>query len=93
MAAGLARDPETGGLVKLIGTSDPNGYLRAGVTLEPDEVLASGLGHAEQDIAAYAQANGLELIEVAATRPMCAMCVTVTFQAGGVPLGPLKIGP
>jgi hypothetical protein len=93
MAAGLARDPEPGELVKLIGTSEPNGRIRVGVILESDEVVAPGVSHAEQDIVAYARANGLQVIEIAATRPICPNCIVTTFEAGGLPLGPLKIRP
>ncbi len=95
MAAGVARNPKTGALVKLIGTSDASGYLRPGVELVEDEVMAEGprRSHAEADIARYAKANGLQLLETAATRPICPSCVMKTFGAGGIPVGPLKIGP
>ena len=92
MAAGLARDAE-GNLVKLIGTSEANGYLRPGVTLFEDEVMVAGprFSHAENDIASYVQANGWTLIETAATRPICPACMGATYAAGGVPLGPLRL--
>ncbi len=92
MGAGLARDAE-GNLIRLIGTSEPNGYLRPGVSLLEGEVLAPGLGHAEADIAAFAQSRGWTLIETAATRPICPGCMNATYGAGGIPLGPLKLGP
>lgn len=92
MAAGLARDAE-GNLIKLIGTSEANGYLRPGVALFEDEIMVAGprLSHAERDIAAYVEANGWTLIETAVTRPICPACMGATYSAGGVPLGPLKL--
>jgi RHS repeat-associated protein len=89
MAVGLAED-ENGVNQVLIGTSEPMGYLRPGVTLQPGEILAPGTGHAEADIVNYAQQNGLNLLQVGATRPICPACRLIIEQAGASPATPLK---
>jgi filamentous hemagglutinin len=81
LAAGLAEDA-SGGRSVLIGTSEPGGYLRPGVTLLPGEFLAAGTGHAEIDILNYANQRGLRLLEVGATRPVCRSCVPTLERAG-----------
>ena len=90
MGVGLAEDA-TGAQRVLVGTSEPRGYLRPGITLAPGETLAPGLGHAEADIAAYAQQNGLRLLEVGATRPICPSCAAAIEAAGATPVTPLKV--
>ena len=92
MGVGLAEDA-TGAKSVLVGTSEPAGYLRPGVTLAPGETMAAGTGHAEADIVNYAQKNGLRLLEVGATRPICPGCATLIDQAGATPVTPLKVGP
>jgi len=61
----------------LVSTSEPNGYLRPGVTLQPGEVKVPGTGHAEADIVAYAKNNGLKILDIGATRPVCENCHNV----------------
>jgi RHS repeat-associated protein len=89
MGVGLAEDA-SGAQRVLVGTSEPRGYLRPGVTLAPGEMLASGLGHAEADIVKYAQQNGLRLLEVGATRPICPACAAAIAGAGARAVTPLK---
>ena len=89
MAVGLAED-SNGVQQVIIGTSEPMGYLRPGVTLDPGEILAPGLGHAEADIVNFAQQNGLNLLEVGATRPICPGCASLIKGAGATPVTPLK---
>ena len=89
MGVGLAEDA-SGAQRVLIGTSEPGGYLRPGVTLAPGETMAAGAGHAESDIVNYANANGLRLLEVGATRPICPGCAAAIRGAGAVPVTPLK---
>ena len=90
MGVGLAED--AAGVRKiLIGTSEPGGYLRPGVTLAPGEQLVEGLGHAEVDIIDYAKSNGLRLLEVGATRRICASCAAAIERAGATPVTPLKV--
>ncbi len=48
--------------------------MRAGVTLKPGETTGAGTGDAEADIIAYAKANNLKVIDIGATRPVCAPC-------------------
>ncbi|HYO66412.1 MAG TPA: hypothetical protein VEU33_10045 [Archangium sp.] len=90
MGVGLAEDA-SGAQRVLIGTSEPRGYLRPGVLLKPGETLAPGLGHAEADIVNFTQQNGLRLLEVGATRPICPSCAAVIEGAGAVPVTPLKV--
>jgi RHS repeat-associated protein len=90
MGVGLAEDAN-GVQQILIGTSEPMGYLRPGVTLNPGEILAPGLGHAEADIFNFAQQNGLNILEYGATRPICPSCATLGEGAGATPVTPLKV--
>lgn len=89
MGIGVAQDAN-GAQRTIIGTSEPNGYLRPGVSLKPGETIAPGLGHAEVDIVNYAQTNGMRLLEVGATRPVCASCVPVVEGAGAKIVTPIK---
>ena len=77
MGVGLARNPRTGRMVRLIGTSEPNRYLRPGVVLRRGEILVPGSGHAEVNIVNYANQHNLELLEIGATRPVCVPCQRV----------------
>ncbi|XXY14092.1 RHS repeat-associated core domain-containing protein [Sorangium sp. So ce216] len=90
VAVGLAKDAN-GAQRVLVGTSEPRGYLRPGVTLAPGEILAPGLGHAEADIVNFAQRHGLRLLEVGATRPICPSCAALIEGAGAQPVTPLKM--
>jgi hypothetical protein len=86
MAVGLAED-ENGVEQTLISTSEPNGYLRRGVTLRPGEILVQGTGHAEMDIVNHARAMNLYLKLLGATRPVCQDC------ANGIAWGVLVVTP
>jgi hypothetical protein len=90
MGVGLAEDAN-GVRRVLIGTSEPRGYLRPGVTLAPGETLAPGLRHAEADIVDFARQDGLRLIEVGATRPICPECAGLIKGAGAQPVTLLKL--
>jgi hypothetical protein len=90
MGVGVAEDA-SGARQVLVGTSEPRGYLRPGVTLAPGEMIAPGLGHAEADIVNYAQQNGLRLLEVGATRPICPACAAAIEGAGARAVTPLKV--
>lgn len=92
MAVGLAEDA-SGAQRILVGTSEPRGYLRPGVTLAPGETLAPGLGHAEADIVNYAQQNGLRLLEVGTTRPICPACEAAIRGVGARAVTPLRKVP
>ncbi len=90
MGVGVAEDAN-GARQVLIGTSEPMGYLRPGVTLKPDEILAPGMGHAETDIVDFAAKNQIKLLEVGATRPICPPCASVLEKVGATPVTPLKV--
>jgi RHS repeat-associated protein len=89
MGVGVAEDA-SGARRVLVGTSEPRGYLRPGVTLAPGETIAPGSGHAEADIVNHAQKNGMRLLEVGATRPICSRCASAIAGAGAKPVTPLK---
>ncbi len=58
-------------------------YLRPGVTLQSGEKVVAGAGHAEADIVSYANANGLKVVSVGATRPVCNSCQDIITPTGG----------
>jgi filamentous hemagglutinin len=58
MGVGIGTD-DKGNIRTVVGTSEPNGYLRPGVTLNPGEELADGLGHAEISILDYMKQHGI----------------------------------
>ena len=74
----------------VVGTSEPNGYLRPGVALKPGEQLATGGGHAEANVVQYANQNGIRLQYVGATRPTCETCAPTIIKAGAAPATVLK---
>lgn len=84
MGVGIAQDSK-GNIYTLIGTSEPRGYLRPGVTLNEDEIMTVGTGHAEIDILNHAQENGWNLLGVGATRPVCPNCQDA-LDAANVPI-------
>jgi filamentous hemagglutinin len=89
MAVGRATD-SSGAEKVLVATSEPGGYLRPGVTLKPGEILAAGGKHAEVDIVNFAKQNGLTLLEVGATRPICGTCASAIEEAGAKAVTALK---
>jgi hypothetical protein len=74
----------------LVSTSEPRGYLRPGVTLQPGETVIAGTGHAEADIVSYANGKGLKIIDIGATRPVCTSCQNVIGPTGANISTPLK---
>lgn len=89
MGVGVVQDA-SGERSILVSTSEPRGYLRPGVTLDPGETMVAGTGHAEADIAQYAADNNLSLVAVGATRPVCAACQSVLGPTGADIATPLK---
>lgn len=83
MSVAVTED-EFGRRVILIGTSEPRGYLRTGIVLQENEVIISGLKHAEQDIIDYATKSNLKIISIGATRNICPTCVKKIKPTGGV---------
>jgi len=74
----------------LVSTSEPRGYLRPGVSLQEGEKVVVGTGHAEADIVSYANANGLKIVDIGATRPVCASCQNAIEPTGANVSTPLK---
>lgn len=82
MAVGALEDAN-GNRVTVVATSEPRGYLRPGVTLNPGEIVIQGTGHAEAGIAKYASENGYRFV-VGAGRPICPSCAAAIMEAGGI---------
>ncbi len=91
MAVGIGQD-SSNELRTVVGTSEPNGYLRPSVrsALEGGEELAPGLSHAERDIVGYMRYNDIRPITVGAGRPICAACADAINDAGATPATPRK---
>lgn len=91
MAVGIGQD-SSNELRTVIGTSEPNGYLRPSVrsALQGGEELAPGLSHAERDIVGYMRYNDIRPITVGAGRPICPACADAINDAGATPATPLK---
>lgn len=81
----------SGNQISLISTSEPNGYLRKGITLKPGEILAKGSPiHAEVDIVNYIKQKKLKLVSIGATRPVCPACAKAISPTGAKIVTPLK---
>lgn len=90
MSNAIALDA-SGNQISLISTSEPNGYLRKGVTLKPGEILAKGSPtHAEVDIVNYTKQKKLKLVSIGATRPVCEACANAISPTGAKIVTPLK---
>ena len=91
MGAGVLEDA-SGMRYVVIGTSEPNGYLRPAVraALHSGELIATGTSHAEQNIVNWATANGYRVIAVGAGRPVCPECAKVIENAGAIIASPQR---
>jgi len=85
IAAGLADD----GTV-IIGSSEKNLRRAQRAALKPGEVAASGVGHAEVTVINHARSMGLNVKNVAASRPICQNCQTFLKNNNVSPASPLK---
>jgi hypothetical protein len=89
-AVASATTPE-GNNVTLVASSEKNLRPVQRAALQPGEVAVSGKGHAEQTIINHANANGMTVTQIAASRPICAGCATSISNAGAQSVSPLKI--
>lgn len=91
MSAGVLEDA-AGNRMVVIGTSEANGYLRRVCARLCNRVrlFVSGTRHAEQNIVAWAQENGYQVISVGAGRPHCPVCVETVTSAGGSTASPRR---
>lgn len=88
---GVAVVEDQNGIRKiLVSTSEPRGYLRPGVTLKEGETVIAGSSHAERDIIKYAEENNLKVIDIGATRPVCAECAEAIAHTDANISTPLK---
>jgi hypothetical protein len=94
MAVGVAEQPD-GSRTVLVGTSEGR-YLRPGVreAISPNKVVVAGNRslHAEQNIVNYAMSVDLQVMFVAAGRPICLVCEQAILDAGGKPVTPTRSG-
>jgi len=74
-----------GNIRRVVGTSEPGGYLRPGVRLNSGEELANGDGHAETSILDYMMNNNIRAISIGAGRPICPACMAAIENAGALP--------
>jgi filamentous hemagglutinin len=88
MAVGVGRD-EAGNVRTIVGTSEPGGYLRPGVSLNAGEELATGSLHAEQNIIGYG-GPFTNPFYIAAGRPICPICAAAIEESGATPASPLR---
>ncbi len=89
MAVGVAED-SSGELRYLIGTSEPNGYIRPDIEflIRSDDIIVGGTSHAEINIVNHATENNMNLLAVEASRTMCSDCARNIKNAGATPFGP-----
>ena len=90
MAVGIVEDL-AGTRSVVTATSEPNGYLRPGVTCRDEEMTAPGPHGrpAEETIVHHADDHGLDLGDLCATRPTCKDWHYVTSETTR-PVTPLK---
>lgn len=91
MGTGVLEDA-SGVQIRVVSTSEANGYLRPGVTLQPGEITVRGVGHAEADIVNFAANNGYSVLTVGAGRPICSACANSILESGASAATVLK-GP
>lgn len=87
-----ARGPN-GELRAVVGTSEDNGYLRPGVSLNPGEELARGSDvHGEINVINYVIENEMNTVgaRIGASRPICPDCATRIEEEGALWDSPLK---
>lgn len=80
-----------GNAVTLVASNEKKLRPAQRAILQEGEVAVSGVGHAEQTIINHANANGMTVNAVAASRPICANCATAINNAGAVAASPLKV--
>ena len=77
--------------MRIVGSSEPGGLRKQQkAMLQPGEVAATGLGHAEVTVTNFAKSNGLDISEIAASRPVCENCYLFLKQNNVKPVTPLS---
>ena len=76
--------------VTLVASSENSLRPKQLAALKPGEIAVSGPGHAETTIIDHADANGMTVHAVAASRPICNSCAVEIMRASAVPATPLK---
>jgi RHS repeat-associated protein len=77
--------------VTLVASSEKNLRPAQRAALQPGEVAVSGKGHAEATIVNHANANGMKVTNVAASRPICQGCAAAISNAGAQAGSKLKV--
>jgi hypothetical protein len=80
-----------GDAVRIVGSSENKLRPMQRAMLKAGEVGATGPGHAEVTVLNYAQANGMTVQSVAASRPICPSCATSLQGAGVTAASALKV--
>jgi hypothetical protein len=75
--------------VTLVGFSEKNLRPEQLAALKPGEIPVAGAGHAETTILAHAEANGITVTGIGASRGICSSCAFAMYDAGVTP-GKLK---
>jgi hypothetical protein len=88
-AVASATDAE-GKSVTLVASSEKNIRPAQRAVLQPGEVAVSGKGHAEATIINHANANGIKVSQVAASRPICQGCAATISSAGAQSASAIK---
>jgi RHS repeat-associated protein len=89
-AVGSATTAE-GNSLTLVASSEKSLRPVQRAALKSGEVAVSGVGHAEQTIINHANANGMTVTQIAASRPICSNCATAISNSGAQAVSPLKI--
>jgi RHS repeat-associated protein len=76
--------------VTLVASSEKNLRPVQRAALQPGEQAVSGKGHAEQTIINHANANGMTVTKVAASRRICTNCAAAITNAGAQPASEIK---
>jgi hypothetical protein len=76
--------------VTLVASSEKRLRPAQRAILKPNETAVIGAGHAEETIMNHANANGLKVKKIAASRPICSSCAESIREGGATATSPLK---
>ncbi len=80
-----------GNKVRIVGSSESSGLRKQQkALLQPGEVAATGLGHAEVTVVNFAKNNGLSISEIGASRPVCVNCYVFLHENNVIPVTPIS---
>jgi len=82
-----------GNSVTLVASSENRLRPAQRAILQKGEIPVTGPGHAEQTILNHAATNGIQVSQIAASRPICPTCATAIQNSGAQPASLLKMLP